>query len=153
MFQYYIILRHRNHLETWSRLPQVFATGTPVNYDFTTDSAKAFGYNMKKVGGVWVIYGGDPNQDGSIDADDIPIFISQYGLTGYLSCDFNGDNDVNANDVAIIVANFGLTKVIPGMIIDPPEIRKQKQMTKKHELNEMLKQIKNKKEGKIIKAD
>jgi hypothetical protein len=26
-------------------------------------------------------------------------------------------------------------------------------MTKKHELNEMLKQIKNKKEGKIIKAD
>jgi hypothetical protein len=150
---YYIILRHRNHLETWSRLPQVFATGTPVNYDFTTDSAKAFGYNMKKVGGVWVIYGGDPNQDGSIDADDIPIFISQYGLTGYLSCDFNGDNDVNANDVAIIVANFGLTKVIPGMIIDPPEIRKQKQMTKKHELNEMLKQIKNKKEGKIIKAD
>jgi hypothetical protein len=150
---YFLVVIHRNHLETWSANAQVFNTNSAVNYDFTTAATQAFGSNMKQVGSVWVLFGGDPNQDGSIDADDIPIFISQYGLTGYLSCDFNGDNDVNANDVAIIVANFGLTKVIPGMIIDPPEIRKQKQMTKKHELNEMLKQIKNKKEGKIIKAD
>jgi len=114
---YFIVVKHRNHLETWSRLPQTFAPGVPVNYDFTTDSAKAYGFNMKKVGNVWVTYGGDPNQDGSIDALDIPIFIAQYGQTGgYFSCDFNGDGSVDALDVQIIVANFGLTKSVPTLI-------------------------------------
>jgi hypothetical protein len=110
---YYIVVIHRNHLETWSKLPQSFTTGTPVNYDFTTAATKAFGDNMKQVGSVWVLYGGDPNQDGEVGAFDIPIFISQFGQQGYLSCDFNGDEDVNGFDVQIISANFGLTKAVP----------------------------------------
>ena len=114
---YYIVIAHRNHLETWSRLPQTFTPGTPVNYDFTTDSAKAYGLNMKKVGSAWVLYGGDPNQDGSIDALDISIFIGQFGLQGYLSCDFNGDGDVNALDVQIIASNYGLTKAVPSLVL------------------------------------
>jgi hypothetical protein len=113
---YYIAIKHRNHLETWSKLPQSFVTGTPVNYDFTTAANKAYGDNMKQVGSVWVFYGGDPNQDGSIDANDIPIFVSQFGQQGYLSCDFNGDQDVNAVDVQIISANFGLTKSVPALL-------------------------------------
>lgn len=137
---YYIVVKHRNHLETWSRLPQTFTAGTPVAYDFTTDSAKAYGYNMKKVGSVWVLFGGDPNQDGSIDGIDIPIFISQFGSTGYLSCDFNGDNDVNAQDVVIIASNFGLTKVVPTLILEPPEIRKQRQINMQKEFQKMINQ-------------
>jgi hypothetical protein len=110
---YYIVINHRNHLETWSRLPQTFVPGTPLTYDFTTDSAKAYGFNMKKSGSVWVLYGGDPNRDGSIDGVDIAEFITQFGLQGYLSCDFDGDGDVTASDVQIIAANFGLTKSVP----------------------------------------
>ncbi|MBE2257087.1 MAG: hypothetical protein IAE65_12915 [Ignavibacteria bacterium] len=110
---YYLIIKHRNHLETWSKLPQLFLTNSPVNYDFTISANMAYGDNMKQFGSSWVLFGGDPNQDGSIDAIDIPVFIGQYGTQGYLSCDFNGDNDVNAGDVNIISSNFGITIASP----------------------------------------
>ena len=64
-----------------------------------------------------MIYGGDPNQDGSIDAFDIQIFMGQYGQTGdFLSCDFNGDGSVDAFDVQILAANFGLTIAVPAFM-------------------------------------
>ena len=116
---YYIVVKHRNHLETWSRLAQSFTSGTSVIYDFTTAANKAYGNNMKQVGNTWVFFGGDPNQDGSIDAMDISIFIAQFGYTGsYLSCDFNGDGSVDAMDVQIIASNFGLTKAVPATDIN-----------------------------------
>jgi photosystem II stability/assembly factor-like uncharacterized protein len=110
---YYVVVIHRNHLETWSRLTQNFITDVPVNYNFTTDSAKAYGFNMKKVGNDWVLIGGDENQDGSIDAIDVSDLIIQYGNIGYLSCDFNGDGSVDAADVPYMIDNYGLTKVVP----------------------------------------
>ena len=110
---YYIAVNHRNHLETWSKLAQSFVTNAAVNYDFTTAANKAFGDNMKQVGSVWVLYGGDGNRDGSIDALDVFAFIGQFGNSGYLSCDFNGDESVDALDVPIIIANFGLGKSVP----------------------------------------
>ncbi len=47
---YYIVVNHRNHLETWSKLPQSFVGGTPLSYDFTTAATQAYGDNMKQVG-------------------------------------------------------------------------------------------------------
>lgn len=117
---YYIVVMHRNHLETWSRLPQSFVAGTPLSYDFTTDSAKAYGYNMKKVGSVWVLYAGDINQDGAVDALDVALFIPQYGNFGYLSGDLNGDGAVDALDVAILISDFGITKSVP-TVMTPPD--------------------------------
>jgi hypothetical protein len=126
---YYIVVMHRNHLETWSRFPQTFVTGIPVTYNFT-DSSSAYGFAMKKVGNVWVTFGGDPNQDGEISAMDIPIFISEFGLTGgYFSCDFNGDGDVNATDVQIIAANFGITKSVPALDFEGSKVKKLKRET------------------------
>ena len=115
---YYIVIQHRNHLQTWSATAQTFVPGTPLSYDFTTAATQAYGSNMKQVGTAWVLYGGDPNIDGSIDAIDIGIFVGQFGTQGYLSCDFNGDGDVNASDVQIIAANFGLTVAVPS--VPPP---------------------------------
>lgn len=116
---YYIVVMHRNHLETWSRLPQPFVQGTPLSYDFTTDSAKAYGFNMKKVGSVWVLYAGDLNQDGAVDALDVALFIPQFGNFGYLSGDLNGDGAVDALDVAILVSDFGITKSVPSVMLPP----------------------------------
>ena len=118
---YYIVISHRNHLETWSKLPQTFVPGTPLGYDFTTDASKAYGDNMKQVGSVWVLFGGDSNQDGSIDAIDVGIFTGEYGCLGYLCCDFNGDGDVNTLDVLIIAQNFGIIKIVPGVAPQVPE--------------------------------
>lgn len=110
---YYIVIKHRNHFETWSKLAQTFTTSISVNYDFTTAANKAYGDNLKQIGLVWVLYGGDANYDGSIDGQDVPIFINQFGTQGYLVCDFNGDGDVNGSDVSVIISNFGSTKVTP----------------------------------------
>ncbi|MCX6162122.1 MAG: YCF48-related protein [Ignavibacteriae bacterium] len=149
---YYIVVNHRNHLETWSKLPQAFVTNISVAYDFSTSASQAFGDNMKQIGTVWVLYGGDANRDGSIDALDVALFIVQFGNSGYLSCDFNGDGSVDALDVPIIVANFGLGKAVPTLDIElPGNIRKQKvieEIQTKYKLNgesekkETFKQIK-----------
>ena len=123
---YYIVVNHRNHLETWSKLPQSFVGGTPLSYDFTTAATQAYGDNMKQVGSVWVLIGGDANRDGSIDAGDIGIFVVEFGMLGYLRSDFNGDEDVNAADVTIIANNFGLIKITPGTEPLSPEVLKNK---------------------------
>ncbi len=136
---YYIVVKHRNHLETWSKLPQAFVTNLASAYDFTTAANKAFGDNMKQVGSVWVLYGGDANRDGAVDALDAVMFISQFGITGYFSCDFNGDGAVDALDVPIIVANFGLGKAFPTLDVQLPlNIKKEKvieEIQKRFKLN------------------
>ena len=114
---YYIVVSHRNHLETWSKLPQTLTTNVTLSYDFTTAATQAYGNNMKQAGSVWMLYGGDANMDGSIDANDIPFIIAQFGTQGYLSADFNGDSDVNATDIALFAPNFGITKVVPTVVM------------------------------------
>ena len=44
----YIVIRHRNHIETWSAVPVSFNSDT-VFYDFTTSASKAFGGNLKLI--------------------------------------------------------------------------------------------------------
>ncbi len=114
---YYIVVRHRNHLETWSATTQLFTTSSFVNYDFTTGSNKAYGNNMKQVGSVWVLYAGDINQDGAIDINgadaDYTIYKSQFGMAGYIPSDLNGDNYVDGYDALILYANFFKSKITP----------------------------------------
>lgn len=103
---YYLQLKHRNALETWSKTTQVF-TSFVMNYNFTTDSAKAYGNNMKKSGTKWVLFEGDADQDGNVDVNDITsIYNDQLNLTsGYVSTDVNGDNFVDVNDVVVAYNN------------------------------------------------
>jgi hypothetical protein len=135
--RYYIVVRHRNHLETWSKYGVNFTAGITTNYDFTTAANKAYGDNMKQVGSVWVLFGGDANQDGDINALEIPIFISQFGTQGYLSCDFNGDNDVTGVDQQILIQNFGLT------VSRPPTLETSNPRIKMPDANEIMKMIDN----------
>ncbi len=114
--RYYIVVSHRNHLETWSKYAVSFTGGSTSSYDFTIAASQAYGDNMKQIGSVWVLYGGDPNRDGDIGALDIPIFISEFGTQGYLSCDFNGDDDVTGVDQQILIQNFGITVSRPGTV-------------------------------------
>ncbi|HRH67850.1 MAG TPA: proprotein convertase P-domain-containing protein, partial [Bacteroidia bacterium] len=67
---WYIVIQHRNSLETWSATPVVF-NGSSVNYDFTTALNKAFGSNQVQVSpGKFAIRSGDVNQDGLIESAD-----------------------------------------------------------------------------------
>ena len=103
---YYIVLKHRNAVETWSALPQSFSASTLI-YDFTTASNKAFGNNLKLVGSKWCIYGGDVNQDGFVEAADVNLVFADNvnGTSGYISTDLNGDMFTEIEDLNIVFVN------------------------------------------------
>ncbi len=113
---YYIQVKHRNALETWSKTAVAFTSNYRA-YDFTTDSAKAYGNNMVKKGTRWVFYGGDVNQDGFIDGTDNNIVDNDAFnfIGGYVKSDLNGDDFVDASDYAISdnnAFNF-IGKIVP----------------------------------------
>ncbi len=114
---YYVVLKHRNSIATWSSIPVAFsASGT--SYDFSTSDTQAYGSNLINDGnGVYLIYTGDINQDGSVDFNDYPDLDigSSNGDLGYLQCDLNGDASVDFNDYPLVDANssIGIITITP----------------------------------------
>lgn len=96
---YYIVLKHRNHIETWSADPIILAQNT--SYDFSTDASQAFANNQTEVeSGIWAFFSGDINQDGVVDGLDYNEWESDnnnFGA-GYLATDLNGDGIVDGLD-------------------------------------------------------
>ena len=105
---YYLVIRHRNHLEVWTPSPLALtkATTSYTSYDFTTDAGQAYGAGaLKLVGSVYVSWAGDVNQDGVIDFLDRNLTWNNRSQTGYLSTDCNGDNVTDASDYTIVLNN------------------------------------------------
>lgn len=113
---YYIVLKHRNAVETWSAIPQTFISNNLV-YDFTTGQDKAFGNNLKLIGTKWCIYGGDVNQDGFVETSDLNLVFTNNvnGITGYFPTDLNGDMFTEVEDLNIVFRNnvLGVEKITP----------------------------------------
>lgn len=110
---YYIAVKHRNHLETWSKLPVLFSSTT--NYDFSSSLLQAYddGVNapMASVaGGKFAFYGGDVNQDGGIDATDQGEVDNDVALFafGYNATDVSGDGSTDATDMQVVDNNLTL---------------------------------------------
>lgn len=104
---YYIVVKHRNSIETWSSTPQAFVNGI-LNYDFTIDRSKAYGNNLVRKGMKWCIYSGDVNQDGIVDLTDVNLIVNDANLytTGsYLNTDLNADTWADLSDILIAVNN------------------------------------------------
>ena len=94
---FYIAVKHRNAIETWSADPVLI--GASSSYNFTTESNKAYGDNMMEMEpGVWAFYSGDINQDGFIEGSDFPLLINSNDNLeeGYLITDLNGDGVINS---------------------------------------------------------
>jgi hypothetical protein len=107
---YYLVLSHRNSIETWSASAQSF-TGDSISYDLTTDSTKAFGNNLTEVDSSpvkFAVYGGDINQDGTVDVDDLVlIYNDEINITsGYINTDVTGDNFADVTDLIICYNNL-----------------------------------------------
>lgn len=101
---YYIAIRHRSSVLTWSAAPVALSSTTPSTiYDFTTAASQNFAswaaddYSE----GIYSIFSGDINQDEYVDANDYPFFDIDNSLgacCSYLTTDLNGDGFVDAND-------------------------------------------------------
>jgi len=104
---YYIYVRHRNSIAVSSAAPVSFS-GSVITWDFSASAASAFLDNQKDLGaGVYGLYGGDVDQDGSVGALDL-ILIDNAARTfteGYVPEDVNGDGEVGVFDMVIVDNN------------------------------------------------
>ncbi len=105
---YYLAIKHRNGVQTWSANPITINSLTPT-YDFTNVATKAFGSNMVLVEpGVWAFYSGDLDQDEVIDGTDIVDISndSNNSAFGNLVTDINGDGAVDNSDLIYPLNNL-----------------------------------------------
>jgi hypothetical protein len=113
---YYVVVHHRNSIETWTGLPLSFI-GPIVNHDFSTSASQAFGNNLKLISGKYVLYTGDINQDGVIDAGDmVQLYDDAINfVSGYVPGDLNGDGLIDSMDMIIMDNNAAVfvVKVAP----------------------------------------
>ncbi len=110
---YYLVVKHRNSLETWSNTAIPYSRGTSFTKDFIPPG-ESYGNNMIQLipTQTWRgMYSGDVNQDGVIEATDISIIDNDATsfTGGYVQSDLTGDYFVDGSDFAIAdnnVANF-----------------------------------------------
>ncbi|MBK9225583.1 MAG: hypothetical protein IPL67_00610 [Ignavibacteria bacterium] len=99
---YYIVVKHRNSIETWSSTPRSF-NGYYLRYDFTTSPTQAYGNNMYDLIGSMAFFTGDANQDGTVDGSDAGLIDNDAFnfVNGYVSTDLNYDDIVDATDASL----------------------------------------------------
>ena len=105
---YYISLKHRNSLETWSKAGgEVFAQDGVYSYDFTNSPSKAYGNNLTLKGAKYCIYSGDIDQDNSIDLSDVILVFNNASnfVSGHVNTDVSGDKTTDLSDIIITYNN------------------------------------------------
>ncbi|MBK8552559.1 MAG: hypothetical protein IPL53_16415 [Ignavibacteria bacterium] len=107
---YYIVVRHRNSIATWSKSGNDKFKDGALTYDFTTAASQAFGANEVLVGSDYSIYTGDVNQNGNVDLSDIiEVFNdSRAFVTGYVVTDLNCDDAATLEDVLFAYNNSAI---------------------------------------------
>jgi hypothetical protein len=112
---YFIVLKHRNALETWSSVP-VYFHDTLMSYDFSDSASKAFGNNLADLGdGRFAIYSGDLGstndpflKDGIIDMTDlVQLENALHSFSGgYIRTDITGDQLTDLSDQSMMENNI-----------------------------------------------
>jgi hypothetical protein len=104
---FYIVVKHRNAVQTWSANPVVI--GATSSYNFSASANKAYGDNMKEVeSGVWAFYTGDVDQNGNIDIPDYSQWEADYNefASGVFATDLDGNGNVDISDYTIWENNY-----------------------------------------------
>ncbi len=115
---YYIAIKHRNTLQTWSAAPVTINAASPL-YDFTLAANKAMDNNQVLIeAGKYAFFTGDLNQDDYIDGNDFPGYDTDSfnGInTVYANTDMNGDGFVDGNDFPVFDQNsyYGINSAHP----------------------------------------
>ena len=116
---YYLVIKHRNSIETWSSTPQSFVNNS-LNFDLSNNQSQAFGNNLKQVNYSlprFGLFSGDIDQDGIIDGSDLNLAENSVAsaLSGYITADVTGDNFADGSDISIVENNTlnGVSVVSP----------------------------------------
>jgi len=101
---YYIVIKHRNSIQTWSAIPMAFNTSV-INYNFSIAASQAYADNQKQLApGLFGLFVGDVNQDEVIDLSDLVDMDVDLtiGTVAYTVYDLNGDGVVDLSDLVAI---------------------------------------------------
>ena len=112
---YYIVIRHRNHLPIMSANTVSLDSTNSLLYDFSDAQTQAYG-NEPMVdlgGGVFGMYSGDINISGIITAADKSLVNSTNLSTGYYNADTNLSGIVTAADKTNINSNNLKQEFVP----------------------------------------
>ncbi len=110
---YYLAIRHRNHLGIMTSLPIPLETTSTI-IDFTNSSTSTYGTSAQKVeNGIQVLWAGDSSADGLVNAADRSDTWNTRNQTGYLNADVNLDGACNAADRSITWNNRNLVEQLP----------------------------------------
>jgi hypothetical protein len=111
---YYVVIRHRNHLAIMSSSALTLSSSSTTSYDFTTSQSQAFGTDALKLlsGGGYGMIAGDGNHDGFVTSTDFNIFNSKFtsATSGYEYSDWNLDGFVTSTDFNLFNPNFTAAK-------------------------------------------
>jgi hypothetical protein len=105
---YFISVRSRNSLETWSAAPVLVQDSLVYDLSTVLSSAYSNGSNspMKLLsGGRFGLYAGDINRDGAIDISDLSaIWTSSFGspAPAYVVTDLSGDGIPDITDISLV---------------------------------------------------
>jgi hypothetical protein len=108
---YFISVRSRNSLETWSAAPVLVQDSLVYDLSTVLSSAYSNGSNspMKLLsGGRFGLYAGDINRDGAIDISDLSaIWTSSFGspAPAYVVTDLSGDGIPDITDISLVWSN------------------------------------------------
>jgi hypothetical protein len=110
---YYIVVRHRNHLAVMSAHPTALSLSSGL-YDFTASQAQAFGISpLKSVGTVFAMFCGDADANGGIGASDLVNVRASVGSTMYNMADVDMNGGVGASDLVLVRSNIGQSSQVP----------------------------------------
>jgi len=112
----FVVIWHRNHLPVMSA--NSVGTATDVySYNFTTGASQAYGTDAQTDlgGGIYGMYAGDADKDGTIDLDyKTVLWENVAGESGYTQSDLDLDGNTDnpdKNDIWLI--NQGISSQVP----------------------------------------
>ena len=90
-------------------------SGSPSQYDFTTNQSKAYGANAMADlgGGTYGMYSGDSDGSGTVNAGDRSNTWNDRNKTGYYGSDLDLSGTVNAADRSIVWNRRNLSTQVP----------------------------------------
>ena len=99
---YYLIVKHRNHLTAASAAPVSLSSNTATQYDFTANQQQFYNSDAVQVDESpvrFALYAGDADSNGQVqNSDKNDFWRFQTGSSGYLSADFNVNGQVQNDD-------------------------------------------------------
>lgn len=103
---YYLVVRHRNHIDVMSA--SITALPNATAYNFSTAATQALGINQQKNlgSGIFGLFAGDINGDGVITVSDYNLYVPQMSaIEVYANGDLSLDTHVTVSDFNLYLNN------------------------------------------------